>query len=130
MLESVINSACVDDESVNKPKIERQIRLSRIRDLAFLHKNYYLLNKKMGCQNIDDVRKILEDAPRDNDNLDLNGAATSMWDSQKRKSRQNGRHAITLNDFINSQPKINLSLNDRLTLEAMRQRERELVNWD
>lgn len=84
----------------------------------------------MGCQNIDDVRKILEDAPRDNDNLDLNGAATSMWDSQKRKSRQNGRHAITLNDFINSQPKINLSLNDRLTLEAMRQRERELVNWD
>ena len=25
---------------------------------------------------------------------------------------------------------MNLSLNDRLTLEAMRQRERELVNWD
>ena len=96
VLESVINSACVDDESISKPKIERQISLSRLRDLAWLQNNYYLLNKKMGCQNIDDVRKILEDAPRDNDNIDLNGPTSCMWDSQKRKSRQNGRY-FTLN---------------------------------
>ena len=96
MLEAVINSACADDESKDMPKTDRQICLSRVRDIAWLHKNFYLLNKKMGVQNVDDVRKILEDAARDNDNLDLNGPVTSMWDSQKRKSRQTGK-AVTLN---------------------------------
>ena len=54
------------------------------------------MNKKQGVTSIDDVRRILEDAPRDEDNLGLNGVATSMWDSQYRRSRQKGG-AVTLN---------------------------------